>query len=89
MDRAEVYGTSKVVVNRIKARERSKHLQELRGAKSLLDNSIPNSVRYKKGNPKKERMLEERYTEIERANRILLEKMANIIGSKLYISLIP
>ena len=48
----------------------------------MLDNSVPNSMRLRKGNPKKERMLEERYTEIERANRILLEKMANIIGSK-------
>ncbi|CAI2369270.1 unnamed protein product [Moneuplotes crassus] len=82
MDRAEAFGTSKVVVDKIKARERQKHLNEIRCAKSLLDNSVPGSMRLRKGNPKKERMLEERYTEIERANRILLEKMANIIGTK-------
>ncbi|CAI2365166.1 unnamed protein product [Moneuplotes crassus] len=82
MDRAEAFGTSKVVVDKIKERKMKQHLKEIRCAKSLLDNSIPNSMRLRKSNPKKERMLEERYTEIERANRILLEKMANIIGNK-------
>ena len=82
MYRAEVNGTSKVVVDRMQARNRKKHLREVRGAKSMLDNTMPESMKLKKGNPKKELMLEERYTEIERSNRILLEKMAHIIESK-------
>lgn len=80
MYRAEAYGTSKIVVDKIKKSERKKHLQEVRYAKSILDNSAPESMKVRKGNPKKELMLEERYTEIERSNRILLEKMAHIIG---------
>jgi hypothetical protein len=80
MHRAEVIGTSKIVVDKIKASKRKIHLNEIRCAKSVLDNSVPKSMQTRKGNPKKELMLEERYTEIERSNRILLEKMAHIIG---------
>ena len=48
----------------------------------MLDNTPPLSMNYLRRNPKKEQMIEDRYTEIERANRILLEKMSNIIVSK-------
>lgn len=82
MYRAEVHGTSKVVVDQMKARERRKHLQEVRFAKSMIDNSMPTTMRISRKNPKKQQMIEDRYTEIERANRILLEKMSNIINGK-------
>lgn len=39
-----------------------------------------------KSKPKKNQMLEERYTEIERENRILLEKMTNILQNPKGIS---
>ena len=51
-------------------------------AKSMLDNTPPVTLNILKKNPKKNQMVEERYTEIERANRILLEKMSNIIVGK-------
>lgn len=39
----------------------------------------PAQFRHLQTKPKKVQMLEERYTEIERENRILLEKMTNIL----------
>lgn len=82
MFRAEVNGTSKVVIDKMKARDRQKHLHEVRYAKSLIDNAPPITLNLKKKNPKKQQMIEDRYTEIERANRILLEKMSHIINNK-------
>jgi E3 ubiquitin-protein ligase TRIP12 len=40
-----------------------------------VNSSRPQTFNHLKFKAKKERMLEERYTEIERENRILLEKM--------------
>ena len=51
----------------------------------MLDNAPPTTMNILKKNPKKSQMIEERYTEIERANRILLEKMSNIIVGKINI----
>jgi hypothetical protein len=39
-------------------------------------------MKFGRHNPKKEQMIEDRYTEIERANRILLEKMSNILKGR-------
>lgn len=88
MYRAEVMGTSKVIIDQMKARERRKHLKEVRDAKSKLDNTAPVTMNIPKRNLKKEQMIEDRYTEIERANRILLEKMSNIIVGKLALYII-
>jgi E3 ubiquitin-protein ligase TRIP12 len=82
MFRAEVIGPSKVVSDHIQAKNRKKHRREVKNAKSLVDNSIPGVINVLKKNPKKQQMIEERYTEIERSNRILLEKMSNIIVGK-------
>lgn len=64
--------------------ERSKdiHHRKLRNIKCSVDCHAPNS--FKKGkrrNLKKEQLMEERYTEIERDNRHLLEKMSVIMQS--------
>lgn len=88
MYRAEVMGTSKVIIDQMKARERRKHLKEVKCAKSMLDNTAPVTMGIPKRNLKKEQMIEDRYTEIERANRILLEKMSNIIVGKPMLLLI-
>ena len=61
---------------------RRKHLEGIKYAKRMVDNAPPTSMSFLRRNPKKEQMIEDRYTEIERANRILLEKMSNIIVSK-------
>lgn len=64
---------------------RRKHLEGIKYAKRMIDNSPPSSMSFLRRNPKREQMIEDRYTEIERANRILLEKMSHIIGSKKFI----
>ena len=48
----------------------------------MIDTSMPVTMKLNvnKKNPKKQQMIEDRYTEIERANRILLEKMSNILA---------
>jgi hypothetical protein len=55
------------------------HINKMRMAKSTL-NSLPQrktmSISFHK--TKKDQLQEERYTEIEKANRILLEKMSHI-----------
>lgn len=83
MFRAEVQGTSKVIIDEMKARERRKHLNNVKHATTVLDTTLPVSMKLPRRNPKKRQMMEDRYTEIERANRILLEKMSNIIVGKL------
>eukprot|EP00347_Sterkiella_histriomuscorum_P013852 403363119 len=55
------------------------HRQKLGESKPVVDNSLPGSFRYPIIKTKKEQLLEERCTEIEKANRILLEKMTNIM----------
>ena len=59
------------------------HIQKLKMAKSTL-NSLPQrkalSISFHK--TKKDQIMEDRYTEIEKANRILLEKMSNIYTTK-------
>lgn len=42
----------------------------------------PKEFRYLAEKPKRQQMLEERYTEIERENRILLEKMTSILQTR-------
>ena len=88
MFRAEVNGTSKVIMDQMKARDRAIHLRELRYARACIDNTMPNSMQVSRKNPKKQQMIEDRYTEIERSNRILLEKMSNIINGMLNLSYI-
>ena len=44
--------------------------------------SEPNNYKFLATKPKRTQMIEDRYTEIERANRILLEKMTHILANK-------
>lgn len=53
----------------------TRHLTKLKRTKASVDNSLPLSCKQKRNKSKKHRLQEERYTEIERENRILLEKM--------------
>ena len=58
-----------------------KHNQKIRDVKTSLD-TRPYGTRRGTRNVKKEAMMECRFTEIERENRILLEKMTNIMHNK-------
>ena len=61
------------------------HLKKLRMAKSII-NSLPLrksvSISFSQ-KTKKDQIQEERFTEIEKSNRILLEKMSNIYANKI------
>ncbi|CAM9157968.1 unnamed protein product [Chrysoparadoxa australica] len=60
------------------------HRQRLANIKSTLDNKAPKTSRnnHLKSNAKKQQIMEDRYAQIERDNRILLEKMSSIMRSK-------
>jgi hypothetical protein len=58
------------------------HRQKLHTIKSSIDNSEPHRPTHLRKNLKREQMKEERYAEIERENRILLEKMSHIMQSE-------
>ncbi|KAH7479835.1 hypothetical protein PRIC1_008612 [Phytophthora ramorum] len=55
------------------------HRTKLYSIKSAIDNSEPHRPTHLRKNLKKEQLKEERYAEIERENRILLEKMSTIM----------
>ncbi|TMW68359.1 hypothetical protein Poli38472_005827 [Pythium oligandrum] len=58
------------------------HRLKLNTIKSSIDNSEPHRPLHLRKNLKKEQMKEERYAEIERENRILLEKMSHIMQNE-------
>ena len=58
--------------------EKQKHARKLRTSKASVDNKPPGSFSHLNSNPKKIQLLEDKYTEIERENRILYEKMLKI-----------
>ena len=70
-----------IIITRVEhARLKRIHKKKLRTIKANVDNSCPAS--YAKGRPrnlKREQLMEERFTEIERENRILLQKMSRIM----------
>mmetsp|Transcript_11971 Transcript_11971/g.21212 ORF Transcript_11971/g.21212 Transcript_11971/m.21212 type:complete len:174 (+) Transcript_11971:117-638(+) len=56
-----------------------KHKQKLREMKCSIDNAPPKRHSHLHKNLKKEQLMEERFAEIERDNRLLLEKMSYIM----------
>ena len=62
------------------AKQKQAHWRKIRNVKASVDNKCPKSLRKgRRRNPKKEQMLEERFSHIERENRILLQKMSHIM----------
>jgi hypothetical protein len=57
------------------------HNVKIRSVKTSLDSRRPRDLIQRTGNPKKDAIMETRFTEIERANRILLEKMTSIMNT--------
>lgn len=60
------------------------HRMKLANIKPSIDNKAPKTMRnsHMKANAKKQQLLEDRYAQIERDNRILLEKMSTIMRAK-------
>jgi len=70
---------NKILTKKWQEKERRLHLQKLKEVKPTIDLRKPKNFKHLKSRAKKEQMLEDRYTEIERENRILLEKMTSIM----------
>jgi hypothetical protein len=72
-----------IVSEKIYLRNVEEHHKKLKAAKSTIDNKPPRySGATPKRNLKKEQISAERYTDIERENRQLLEKMTKIMHEK-------
>lgn len=72
---------SKACAKRVREREDAMHKQRIRAMKPEIDTMPPESIGldHLRNNLKREQMLEERYHEIDRDNRILLQKMSDIM----------
>ena len=57
------------------------HYKKLKNIKGQVDSKCPSTYGVLRRKPKKDQLLEDRFTEIERENRILLEKMSQIVNS--------
>ena len=58
------------------------HRDRIQSITRMIDNNKPPSYRHMETKPKKVIMEEERFEQIQHDNRILMQKMANIIQNK-------
>jgi len=74
---------NKICAKRRVQRDQELHREKIRQMKPQTDTSEPEVRRLNhiRNNLKREQMLEERYSEIDRENRILLQKMADVMRS--------
>lgn len=72
---------NRLVSKRCRENERRVHKQKIADARAFTDTREPQvySMNHLRVNMKREQMLEERYSEIDRHNQILLQKMTEII----------
>eukprot|EP00933_Yihiella_yeosuensis_P046479 TRINITY_DN42005_c0_g1_i1.p1 TRINITY_DN42005_c0_g1~~TRINITY_DN42005_c0_g1_i1.p1 ORF type:complete len:317 (+),score=68.44 TRINITY_DN42005_c0_g1_i1:100-1050(+) len=75
---------SKACANRVRQRDHDLHKQRLRNMKPQIDTKKPETMHldHLRNNLKREQMIEERYHEIDRDNRILLHKMSDLMKNK-------
>jgi hypothetical protein len=77
MNRAQPVG-NKFLQRRVVAKQQEQHRRNVSTAKPVCRAEVEEGVEL--NNRKKELLMEEKYTEIERENRILLEKITRIMG---------
>jgi len=70
---------SKLLAKKWRAIDYENHMQRLKQVKPTLNHNPPNDFNHLRSKAKRERMLEEKYIEIERENKILLHKMQKIL----------
>lgn len=75
---------SKRCADKVWEKKYETHRNRIRQVRSTTDMSEPSTFGMMKTNLKKERLLEERYTEIDRENQHLLRKMADAMKQKPY-----
>eukprot|EP01029_Cantina_marsupialis_P021055 TRINITY_DN4_c0_g6_i1.p1 TRINITY_DN4_c0_g6~~TRINITY_DN4_c0_g6_i1.p1 ORF type:complete len:384 (+),score=137.02 TRINITY_DN4_c0_g6_i1:73-1224(+) len=73
---------NRLISGKINEKNRQMHLKKLKSIKSTVDNGKPKKHAHLRRNLKKEQMMDERYSEIERENRILLSKMSSIMHER-------
>jgi len=72
---------NKACSDRVRKREHDMHKQRIKGMRPQVDTTVPTvcGLDHLRNNLKREQLLEERYYEIDRENRILLTKMSDIM----------
>lgn len=70
---------SKVCFNFNNEQNKKNHQKKIKEMKPSVDTFLPSSFNLTNNKKKKEQIINERYTEIDRENRILLEKITNIM----------
>jgi len=58
------------------------HRDRVKTMGTMINNAPPPIFKHLEYKPKKVQLLEERYSEIEKNNKLLMHKMANIIQNK-------
>merc|ERR1712224_772284 len=79
---------NKLCAQRNRQREQELHRARLRSMRAQVDTSEPTVAHldHLRNNLKREQLLEERYFEIDRENKILLQKMSDIMRNSSYSS---
>lgn len=79
---------NKACAERVRQRERELMKQRMKNMKPTIDTRPPESMQldHVRNNLKREQMLEERYHAIDRDNRILLQKMSDIMKNRSFKS---
>lgn len=80
MDRSIPVG-NRLCAKKVQDQKRERHLHKLTTMQAVLDNGVPVSVglNHVRMNLKREQLMEDRYTEIDRTNQALLRKMSDIM----------
>lgn len=81
MDRA-IPVSNKLLSRKWEERTDALHQEKLRTIRARVDSASPPAFSHAVRKAKKEQMLEDHYTEVERENRLLLEKMSSIMQGK-------
>eukprot|EP00033_Pygsuia_biforma_P002059 GCRY01002287.1.p1 GENE.GCRY01002287.1~~GCRY01002287.1.p1 ORF type:complete len:347 (-),score=42.84 GCRY01002287.1:609-1649(-) len=74
--------SSKICAKRVQDRSYEQHVKNLSQMKSQVDNKTPPHFSHLETKAKKQQLQEERYSQIEHDNKILLEKMTHIMHGK-------
>lgn len=80
MDRGILVG-NRICAKRFKEAQHARHVEKLSTMKANIDNNIPSSASlgHLRANRKREQILEDSFAQIDRANRVLLQRMSEII----------
>ena len=86
MDRGILVG-NRICAKRVEQRRRERHIDQVSSIRANIDNKLPVSATlpHLRVNLKREQNLEDTYTEIDRSNRILLQKMSDIIRKPSFV----